>query len=100
MKKKSYATVRRYEGVPDPVKAAEAVEKKFVPFISGLPGFIEYYWIDLTRGAMLSITIFKSLPDAISANEKSRTWVKDNLSDVLPNAARMEAGSIVAHKSS
>ncbi len=99
MKKRTYATVRRYEGVPDPAKAAVEVENKFVPFISALPGFIEYYWIDLSGGAMLSITIFRTLPDAIDANEKSRAWVRDHLSDVLPNAARMEAGTIVAHKS-
>ena len=99
MKKRTYATVRRYEGVPDPAKAAEEVENKFVPFISALPGFIEYYWIDLSGGAMLSITIFKTLPDAIAANEQSRAWVRDHLNDVLPNAARMEAGTIVAHKS-
>jgi hypothetical protein len=99
MKKKTYATVRRYEGVPDPTMAAEEVEKKFVPFISALPGFIEYYWIDLTAGAMLSITVFRTLPDAIAANEKSRAWVKEHLSHVLPAAARMEAGTIVAHAS-
>jgi len=99
MKKKTYATVRRYEGVPDPAKAAEEVEKKFVPFISSLPGFIEYYWIDLTGGAMLSITIFRTLPDAIAANEQSRVWVREHLSAVLPTAARMEAGTIVAHRS-
>ena len=98
MKKRMYATVRRYEGVPDPAKAAEQVEKKFVPFISSLPGFVEYYWIDLSGGAMLSITIFKTLSEAIAANEKSRNWVKDNLSSVLPHAARMEAGAIVAYK--
>ena len=100
MKRKMFATVRRYEGVPDPAAAAEQVEKKFVPFISSLPGFVEYYWIDLTGGAMLSMTVFKTLPDAISANEKARVWVNDNLSAVLPHAARMEAGVIVAHKQS
>jgi hypothetical protein len=78
--------------------AAEQVEKKFVPFISALPGFIEYYWIDLSGGAMLSMTVFKTLPDAISANEKARAWVNDNLSSVLPSATRMEAGVIVTHK--
>jgi hypothetical protein len=98
MKKKMFATVRRYEGVPDPDAAAEQVQKKFVPFISSLPGFVEYYWIDLTGGAMLSITIFKTLSEAIAANEKTRPWVKDNLSSVLPHAARMEAGAIVAYK--
>jgi hypothetical protein len=98
MKHKTFATVRRYEGVPDPSAAAEQVEKKFVPFISSLPGFIEYYWIDLSGGAMLSVTIFKTLSDAIAANEKAKAWVNEHLSSVLPQATRMEAGMIVAHK--
>jgi hypothetical protein len=84
----------------NPAAAAEQVDKRFVPFISSLPGFIEYYWLDLTGGAMISITIFKTLSEAISANEKARAWVKDNMSSVLPAAARMEAGAIVAHKAS
>ena len=83
MKHKMYATVRRYEGVPDPVDAARQVEKKFVPFISSLPGFVEYYWIDLGNGAMISITVFKTLPDALAANEKTKVWVKENLSSVF-----------------
>ncbi len=47
---------------------------------------------------MISITIFKTLADAIHANEKARVWVKENLSSVLPHAPRIEAGTIVAHK--
>jgi len=100
MKRKMYATVRRYEGVPDPARAAKEVDEKFVPFISSLPGFIEYYWIDLRDSAMISITIFKTLADAIHANEKARIFVKEQLSSVLPNPPRIEAGTIVAHKAS
>lgn len=100
MKRKMYATVRRYEGVPDPANAAKQVDEKFVPFISSLSGFIEYYWIDLRDGAMISITIFKTLADAIHANEKARVFVKEQLSAVLPNPPRIEAGTIVAHKAS
>ncbi len=98
MKRKMYATVRRYEGVADPVAAAKQVDEKFVPLISALPGFVEYYWTDLGKGAMMSITIFKTLSDAIRANEQARTWVKEHLSSVLNPAIRMEAGTIVAHK--
>jgi hypothetical protein len=100
MKRKMYATVRRYEGVPDPAKAAKEVDEKFVPFISSLPGFIEYYWIDLRDGAMISVTVFKTLADAIHANEKARVFVKEQLNSVLPNPPRIEAGTIVAHKAS
>jgi len=97
MKTRMFAAVRRYEGVADPAAAAVQVNKKFVPLISLLPGFMEYYWIDLNDGAMLSITVFKTLADAIAANEKASVWVKDHLSSVLPPASRMEAGAIVAH---
>jgi len=93
-----YATVRRYEGVPDPKEAARRVQKEFVPFISKLPGFIEYFWIDLGNKAMLSITVFNSLPEAIEANHKAVSWVSANLSSVLPETPRTEAGKVVAYK--
>ena len=98
MKLQTYATVRRYEGVPDPVEAAKQVQEKFVPLISSLPGFIEYNWIDLGNGSMISITVFKTLSDAINANQKARIWVEEKLKSVLPNPPRTEAGKIVAHK--
>ncbi len=100
MKHKMYATVRRYEGVQDPAAAAKQVDEKFVPLISALPGFVEYYWIDLGGGAMISVTIFKTLAEAINANNQSRVWVKEHLSSVLAPATRIEAGTIVAYKGS
>jgi len=98
VKRKTYATVRRYENVKDTVAASKKVDELFVPLISALPGFVEYYWIDLGSGAMVSITIFETLSDAIDANEKSRTWVKDHLSSVLAPPIRSEAGIVLAHK--
>jgi hypothetical protein len=98
MKLKMFSTTRRYEGVKDPAVATKKVHEVFVPLISALPGFIEYLWIDLGDGAMMSITTFKSLPEAIAANTKSRTWVEDHLSSVLSRSIRIEAGPIVAHK--
>jgi len=97
MKKRMYATVRRYENVADTGAAAREVDEKFVPFISSLPGFVEYYWIDLGTSAMMSITVFQSLSDAIQANDKAKDFVKEHLSNVLPRPSRVEAGIIVAH---
>ena len=98
MKPKMFATARRYEGVTDPEAAAKKVDEVFVPLISALPGFVEYLWIDLGDGAMMSITVFDTLSEAIDANEKSRIWVKDKLSSVLAPSVRIEAGTIVAFK--
>lgn len=98
MKRKKFATVRRYEGVQNPDEAAKLVDEIFVPLISKLPGFVEYFWINLGDGAMMSITIFETLSEAIDANEKSRVWVKEMLSRVLGPSVRIEAGPIVAYK--
>jgi hypothetical protein len=92
-----YATARRYEGVLDTAAAAKKVDEVFVPLISELPGFVEYYWIDLGGGAMMSITTFKTLSDAIEANRLSRDWVRDHLGEVLAEPIRTEAGRIVTH---
>ena len=98
VKLKMFSTVRRYEGVKDPEDATNKVHEVFVPLISAVPGFVEYLWIDLGDGAMMSITTFKSLPEAIAANAKSRIWVEDHLSSVLSRSVRIEAGSIVVYK--
>ncbi len=98
MKRRMYATVRRYEGVTEPDAATKQVDNIFVPLISALPGFVEYYWIDLTGGTMISVTIFKTLADAIHANNQARNWQKQYLSSVLPVAVRIDAGMIVVHK--
>ena len=98
MKRKMYATIRRYEGVQDPDGAAKKVDELFVPLISALTGFVEYYWINLGEGTMISITVFKTLSDAIDANEKSRVWVKELLANILSSSVRIEAGPIVTYK--
>ena len=98
MKLKMFSTMRRYEGVKDPEAAVKKLDEVFVPLISALPGFVEYFWINLGNGAMMSITIFKSLSEAIDANEKARIWVKDRLGSVLAPSVRIEAGAIVAYK--
>lgn len=91
-----HVTVRCYEGVTNPEEAAKQVRDGFVPVISALPGFIAYYWIDLGHGAMLSVSIFDSLSNAIESGQAAAGWVRANLSSVLPQSPRIEAGKVVA----
>lgn len=98
MKRNMYATARRYEGVTDPGTTTKKVDEVFVPLISTLPGFVEYFWIELGNGAMMSITIFETLANAIEANKKASLWVKTELGSVLSPSIRTEAGPITIHK--
>ncbi|MGD0885172.1 MAG: hypothetical protein ABSA46_09930 [Thermodesulfovibrionales bacterium] len=91
-------TVRRYEGVRDTKEAAKRVQESFVPLISGMQGFVNYYWVDIGNGTMISISVFDSLSDAIESNQKAAAWVKANLASVLPQNPKVEAGTVVAYK--
>lgn len=98
MKKEMYATIRRYEGVDNPEIVTKMVDELFVPLISALSGFVEYYWIDLGGGAMISITLFETLAESIDANLEARKWVKDYLGTILSPSVSVDAGTILLHR--
>jgi hypothetical protein len=82
----------------NPEEATKMVDELFIPLISALPGFVEYFWIDLGGGAMISITLFESLSESIDANFEARKWVKDYLGTILSPSVSVDAGTIVAYK--
>lgn len=93
-----FSSVRRYEGVVNPAEAAKRVREEFVPFISTLPGFVDYYWLDMGQGVMVSVSVFDNLPNAIEGNQAGVRWIQANLAAVLPPNPRIESGKVVSHK--
>jgi hypothetical protein len=91
-----YATVRRYEGVTDPAEAGRRVAEGFVPLISGMHGFVSYCWFDAGDGVMCSTSIFEDRSQEEASNERAAAWVRENLSEVLPNPPTITAGQVVA----
>ena len=94
-----YATVRRYVGVTNPSEAARRVNDGFVPLISRIPGFVDYYWIDAGGGVMISVSVFQSLASAEQSNKIAADFARKNLASVIPNKPQITAGEVVAHKS-
>ncbi len=95
-----HTTVRKYEGVANPAEAARKIEQGFVPLIAGIPGFVEYFWVDIGHGAMLSISVFEDLAHAIESNQLAAGWVAMNMPSLLPQASRIESGKVVTRRSS
>jgi len=93
-----YATVRRYEGVTDPAEAGRRVSDGFVPLISGVDGFIAYYWVDAGNGVMVSTSVFETQAGAEASNERAAGFVRENLAALLPNPPQITAGEVVASK--
>ena len=91
-----YVTVRRYEGVTNPDEAGRRVAEGFVPLISGMRGFVAYYWFDAGDGVMCSTSVFEDRSHEEASNANAASWVRENLSEVLPNPPTITAGHVVA----
>ena len=95
-----WVTVRRYEGIPDPGKAARLVGESFIPLISKIPGFIEYFFVDAGNGVMVSASVFKTSKGEEESTMKAKQWILNNpeATAALPNPPHITAGKVVGYK--
>ena len=91
-----YATVRRYEGVTDPVEAGRRVAEGFVPLLRQVPGFVAYYWIDAGGGVMVSTSVYEDRAGAEESVAKAADFVREHLASLLPNPPQVTAGPVAA----
>lgn len=92
-----YLSVRRYQGVPDPAKAAQVVNDTWIPTISRIPGFISYYWVDAGNGVMVSTSLFQTREGAEESNRQVKQWRLNNpaAAAALPTPPVITAGQVV-----
>jgi hypothetical protein len=93
-----YVAVRRYEGVTDPQKVGQLVEEGFVPIISEMPGFVDYYFADAGDGVMISTSVFEHKDAEEQSNFRAGVFVAEHLAPLLPNPPQVTAGEVVAYK--
>jgi hypothetical protein len=93
-----YVAVRRYDGVRDPQKVAQLVEKDFLPIISEMPGFIAYYCVDAGDGVMVSTSVFEHKDAEEQSNFRAGEFVAEDLGLLSPNPPQITAGEVVAYK--
>ena len=92
-----HVAIRLYDGVKSPDEAAAKVRNEFLPIISQIPGFQEYYAVKTGDGTMASISVFKDKPGADESVQAATKWVQKNMSRFLPNPPKMIGGETVAH---
>ena len=92
-----YVAMRLYDGVKFPDEAAAKVRSEFLPVISKIPGFQDYYAVKTGDGTVASVSIFKDKPGADQSVQAATKWVQENMSRFLPNPPRIIGGEMVAH---
>ena len=93
-----YATVRMYEGVTDSSELGRRVNEGFVPIISEMPGFVDYYFVDAGGGVMISLSVFEDQAGAEESNSRAVDWVQQNVDSLIPNPPQATDGEVVAPK--
>lgn len=92
-----YVAIRLYDGVKSPDEAAAKVRNEFLPVISKIPGFQEYYAVKAGNGTMASVSVFTDKPGAVESVQAATKWVQKNMSQFLPNPPKVISGETVAH---
>jgi hypothetical protein len=93
-----YIAVRRYEGVTNPSEAGRIVDEGFVPIISGMPGFVAYYWVDAGDGVMISTSVFEHKDAEEQSTFMAGEFVAEHLEPLMPNPPQITAGEVVSYK--
>jgi heme-degrading monooxygenase HmoA len=90
-----YGVIRRYK--IDPANFDEVVrrgEQGLVPQLSGAPGFVSYRVLQADNGDLLSVSLFEDRDQAEESARIAAGWVKENTSDLAPNAPEVTAGEV------
>ena len=90
-----YVAVRTYDNVPDIEAAGAQVAETFVPEVTGIEGFIAYYFLGADDGTMVSVTVCEDKAGADESVTIARAWVEEH-PDLLPPVTRVVEGSVLA----
>ncbi len=94
-----YVAVRRYEGVTDPSEVIRHVNEGFLPIISEVPGFVNYYFVDAGEGVLLSVSVYEHKSGAEESTWRAGEYIGEHgLASMFPNPPQVTDGEVVAHK--
>lgn len=92
-----YFTIRKYRKVVgDRNQVIEKVRDGFVPLISKLDGFVDYYCIFSEDGSLVSVSVFQDAAGAENSVRAAADWVSKNLAEHLPEKPELISGDVFA----
>lgn len=93
-----FASIRRYKiKTGEKERLNRLVKNEFVPLISGLRGFIDYYGIDAGADYWASLSVFDTRAGAEESNRTAADWVKKNLAGLIVGPVEITEGDVVVH---
>lgn len=94
-----YLAIRNYRNVQgDRKQMAETIKNGFVPLISKIDGFVDYYCFFADDGALMSVSVYRDQKGAEASVRAAAAWVEQNLSKHLPEKPEVTSGEVFASR--
>ena len=94
-----YLTVRKYRKLEgDKNQMIELVNREFLPVLSKIDGFIDFYGTIADDGSILSVSVFEDAKGADESVRAAATWVQQALAKELPEKPEVMTGEVFAHR--
>jgi hypothetical protein len=92
-----FVTVRKYRNVQgDRNHLIDLVKNGFVPLISKIDGFIDYYCFFADDDTLTSVNVYRDKRGADESVRVAAAWVEQNLAKFLPEPPGLISGEVFA----
>jgi heme-degrading monooxygenase HmoA len=95
-----YVTIRRYKIAPgSTAELKREIQEGFVPIISKVPGFLEYFWTSSGENEMFSVSVFTDRKSAEESVRAAADYIRNTkVASLLPNPPEVMTGEVVVHR--
>jgi hypothetical protein len=96
-----FASIRRYSDVDESRsrEMSSKVNERLLPRLNELPGFSEYYLIELEGGHMTSLSLFDTPLHADASSHIVAAWLKEeDLDTMFPSPPTILSGEVIVHE--
>jgi prophage DNA circulation protein len=94
-----HVTIRKYRKIEgDRKQIEEIVNREFVPLISKIEGFNDFYAFLADDGTLMSVSVFRDEKGAEESVRAAAKWVGEKLAKVLPEKPEVISGEVFAQR--
>ena len=94
-----HVTIRKYRKVEgDPKQLVELVNREFVPLLSRIDGFDDFYAFFADDGTLMSVSVFRDARGGEESVRAAAKWVEQKLVALLPEKPEVFSGDVFAYR--
>jgi hypothetical protein len=93
-----HVTVRKYRTAGgDRTRIAERVNREFLPLISKIDGFVDFYAFNTDDG-VVSVSVFQDAKGGEESVRAAARWVGQTMASEFPDKPEVISGEVFAHR--